>query len=289
MKMNTKINQTEIDHRWSVKTNKNKEEQEMRTLALSIVALAVIICCTGIDAYAVVDKSVNITASGTIAGVTSLSVSNTTVTYGTTTADSFPTIPSTKAVNITYSSNYNGWTMRLYTNNSQVPVNGTMYGSTNIGRYAKGGLATAAIAPSGRVDIVPCKWIAKAGTNATVPPVPNWNPTNTTSKYSYVKDVRDEDDPTTVPNGTMSNNESWGAALADGYPNIAFGGPGGGWCVDPTNTNESTKYKGDVINSTTGIKLYIAAGWGSSFDEKGPVPCGAGSYSTKFLIDLVHE
>lgn len=278
MKMNTKINQTEIDHRWSVKTNKNKEEQKMRTLALSIMALAVIICCTGIDAYAVVDKSVNITASGTIAGVTSLSVSNTTVTYGTTTADSFPTIPSTKAVNITYSSNYNGWTMRLYTNNSQVPVNGTMYGSTNIGRYAKGGLATAAIAPSGRVDIVPCKWITKAGTNATAPAVPT-----AASAHNFVKDVRDEDDPT-----TSADNESWSSALDAGYPNIAFGGPGGGWCVDPTNTNATTKYKGDAISPSTGIKLYVAAGWRTSFMSPSE-PAGAGSYSTKFFVDLVHE
>jgi hypothetical protein len=46
-------------------------------------------------------------------------------------------------------------------------------------RYSKGGLATA----DGK-NVVPCKWVAKIGSNTVVPSVP------TATTYNFIKDKR---------------------------------------------------------------------------------------------------
>ncbi len=240
-----------------------KEIITMRTLGVVFVAVMLIVVCS-VSAEAVTDRTASVAASGSITGTTSMSVSPLTITYGTTSANAYPTVPSTNKIVITYSSNYNPWKMMVYTNNTQVPLS-----TATDGRFAKGGLATA----DGKA-VVPVKWVAKIGTNATAPALP------TATTYNFVKDKRDEDDPAT---GTA--DESWTAAMAGGYPNIAYGGPGGGFCVDPT---VPTTYQGDAVTASTGVALYLAAGWGTSFVTPS-APAGAGSYSTNFVIELYHE
>lgn len=242
-----------------------KETIAMRTLGVVFLAvMLVVVCSVSADAAPVTDQTKSVSATGTIGGVTSLSVAPTSITYGTTSANAYPTNPANNKIVITYSSNYNPWKMMVYTNNMNVPLS-----TATDGRYAKGGLATT----DGKA-VVPVKWVAKKGDNTAVPALP------TATTYNFVKDKRDEDDPAT---GTA--DESWAAAMAGGYPNVAYGGPSGGFCVDPT---VPTTYQGDAVTSTTGVALYLAAGWSTSFMSPA-APAGAGTYSTNFVIELYHE
>jgi hypothetical protein len=230
---------------------------------LAIILAVIIVFGIGAEA-ATIDKTASVSATATISGSTSLNVSPASITYGTTNVDAYPTDPSNGKVVITYTSNYNPWKIDIYTNNTQVP-NST---SPN-GRYAKGGLATA----DGKA-VIACKWVAKVGSNTTVPTVP------TATAYNFVKDKRDEDDPLTTGTG---KDESWAAAFASGYANIASGTPGGGYCVDPTKPEP---YQGDAI--TGSIAVYIAGGFGTGFVSPAVIG-GAGSYSSNIYFDLYHE
>ena len=249
-----------------------KEVNKMKKIEviLSVAVLALVFFAA--SAYAVtVDKTVSVTAGGTITGSTALSVSPASIAFGTTSADSFPTNPSNAKVVITYSSNYNPWQIRVYTNNTQVPNKAG--DTTGYGRYAKGGLATA----DGKA-VVSCKWVAKTGTNTTVPAVPTG-----ANLYNFIKDIRDEDDPSTA-----STDESWTAAQTAGYPNIAYGDATGGHCVDPSNTTSGpTQYQGDAVTPTSGVAVYIAAQWATGGMSPAD-PAGAGTYNSNINFDLYH-
>jgi hypothetical protein len=253
-----------------------KIEKEVRKMKKTYVMLAVLVLAAAffcLSAEAAADKTVSVTASGTVVGSTSLSVLPVTATFNTA-ADGFPTEPmADKKIVITYTSNYNPWKIMAYTNNTQVENYDAV---TKTGRYAKGGLATA----DGK-SVVPCKWVAKAGSNTVVPSVPAWN------TYNFVKDKRDEDDPSTVDNpatpDVVENNESWAAAMTAGYPNLAYGDTAGGFCVDPTIP---VTFKGDAVSGS--VAVYIAAMFGTSGMET-PVPAGAGTYSSPIYFDLYHE
>ena len=255
-------------------------KKEMRkvkkiSIALSVVFLAIVFCYA--SAEAVVDRTVSISATGTVAAATSMSITAPVppagLTFGTTSADAFPTAPADNKIVISYSSNYNPWKIMVYTNNTQIP--NKVGDTTGYGRYAKGGLATT----DGR-GVVPCKWVAKIGTNATAPTLPT-----PTSLHNYIKDKRDENDP-----ATTAYDESWAAAVTGGYPNIAYGGPGGAWCVDPTNTAAGpTQYKGDVIGATSGsVAVYVDAMFGTT-GATPAVPAAAGIYTSSIGFDLYHE
>ncbi len=244
---------------------KKKEVRKMKTLGIILaVALVATVYCVTAEAL-VVDRTVSVAASGTVTGLTSLSILPATVSYTATTTDCFPSAPK---VTITYTSNYSPWKMMVYTNNTNVPNYDPV---TKTGRYAKGGLATAA-----GVNVVPCKWVTKVGTNVTAPAVPT-----TASLYNFVKDKRDQDDPSTT-----AYDESWAAAIDPvygGYPNIAYGsGPGAqGVCVDPTNDAAGpNQYKGDAVNGS--IAAYVAGLFGTGY-------AGAGSYTSNIYFDLYHE
>lgn len=249
---------------------------------ITILAFVAVLAMTASANAAVVDKTASVSASGIVVGVTSLSVtSGSTLTYATTTADAYPTAPTSKKVVLNYTSNYNPWKIAIYTNNTQVPNYGVDTTGDGVadGRYAKGGLAT-----SNGLNTVPCKWVAKIGTSTTVPSVPAYG------TYNFVKDWRDEDDPLTLDDpGTpeVENDESWVAAFAQGYANIAYGdSTGAGVCVDPANP---PTYRGDEIPSTThSISVYIAGLFGTS-GMNPAIPAAAASYSTTFYFDLYHE
>ena len=248
-----------------------KGVKEMKTLrALMSIALIVMFGVTQV-AYAVTDSVVSVIASATITGSTSLSLDVSTLTYGNTSADAFPTVPATGKVEITYSSNYSAWKLMTYTDNTVVANysdNGTPTDPTDdTGRYAKGGLATA----TGSA-VVACKWICQD--NATAAPA-----IGTIGAYNFIKDLRDEDDPATA----LPQDESWAAGLAGGYPNIAFGGPGYGFCVDPS---VGSPYTGDAADGT--ISLYIAGLFGTG-GVTPAAPAAAGSYSSSIYVELLHE
>ena len=229
---------------------------------LTMIVLAMVLC---VNAEAAVDKTASVSASVTITGATSMSVAPSSITFGSYSADAFPTDPADGKIVITYNTNYSPWKIAVYTNNTQVPSYNPV---DKTGLYAKGGLATA----SGS-SVIPCKWVAKVGSNTVTPTVPSF-----TSKHNFIKDKRDEDDP-----ATTAYDESWAVALAGGYPNIAYGGgPGAkGFCVDPTNDAVGpTQYQGDVVNGS--IAVYVASLFGTG-------SAGAGSYSSNIYFDLYHE
>lgn len=235
------------------------------TIFILMVIIAVVFCANA--QAATVDKTSSVSAGVTIVGSTSLSVAPSTITFGTYSTDAFPTTPADSKIVITYNSNFNPWKVRVYTNNTQV-LN-KVGDTTGFGKYAKGGLATA----DGH-NVIPCKWVAKIGSNTTIPTVPSF-----TSAYNFVKDIRDEDDPSTA-----AQDESWTAAQAAGYANIAFGtGPGAaGNCVDPTNSAPGpNQYKGDAVNGS--VAVYLAGLFGTGGGTS------AGTYSSNIYFDLYHE
>lgn len=229
--------------------------------ALFIIAIMAMVFC--VNAEAAPDKTSSVSASVTITGTTSMSVAPGSIAFGSFSTDAFPTTPADGKIVITYNTNYSPWKINVYTNNTQVPNYNPADGT---GRYAKGGLATA-----DGVNVIPCKWVAKEGSNTTVPAVPSF-----TSLHNFIKDIRDQDDTSTA-----AYDESW--IGAGGYPVIAYGtGPGAqGQCVDPTNnTPGPTQYQGDAVNGS--IAVYVAGLFGTGYS-------GAGSYSSNIYFDLYHE
>lgn len=256
-------------------TIKNKEEVvNMKIIAIALVAALCVVSYTSAEAAA--DKTVSVTASGSIAAVTSLAVTPSSITFGTTNADAYPTTPADSKIKIDYSSNYNPWKIRVYTNNVQV----TNYDPlTKKGIIAKGGLANGSSGtPGSGTAVVPCKWVAKVGTSSSAPTLSVYK-----AAANFVKDLRDQDDPITA-----TEDESYAAADAAGYTNVAYGGPAGGFCVDPLNLTKDHEYEGDAITPTTGIAVYMIGLWGTS-GMTPAIPASAGSYSTTFVFDLYHE
>ena len=254
--------------------NITKEEAiTMKRYTLLTLAFVATVLCFAVTANAAtIDKTVSVTATASITGATALSADATAFTYGTTSADAFPTVPTSKRVVLTYASNYNPWKIDVYTNNTQIPLQA----ATN-GMYAKGGL----VAGSGPYSVVPLKWVAKAPLSAA----PVASAINFQTSYNYVKDKRDEDDPSTTGVG---KDESWAAGLTDGYPNVAWGPVvgGGGVCVDPTNsTAGTTQYRGDAINGS--VAVYVA-GLFATGGMTPAVPASAGDYSGTICFDLYH-
>lgn len=236
----------------------------MKKIGVLIIA-AILAVTFSVEAYAAADKTASVSASVTITGSTSMSVAPGTISFGTFNVDAFPTTPADKKIVITYSTNYSPWKIAIYTNNTQVA---NYDPATKTGKLSKGGLATADGA-----SIVPCKWVAKKGDNTVVPTVPTF-----TSDHNFIKDLRDQDDPSTA-----GYNESWASAYADGYANIAYGsGPGSkGVCVDPTNSAAgATQYQGDAVDGS--IAVYVAGLFGTG-------SVGAGTYNSNVYFDLYHE
>ena len=267
------------------KNETRKGVKEMKKLrALISMALVMVFSLTQLTYAATIDQTQSVIASATIIGTTSLSLDVATLTYGATGADAFPTIPGTGRVVVTYSSNHTAWKLMTYTDNTVVANysdNGTPADpSDDTGRYAKGGLATT----TGSA-VVACKWICQD--DATAAPA-----IGSIGSYNFVKDLRDEDDPSTPYNdgGTPTDpsddtgaNESWATGLLTGYPNIAFGGPGYGFCVDPS---AGAPYTGDAADGT--IALYVAGLFGTG-GVTPAAPAAAGTYSSNIYVELLHE
>lgn len=235
----------------------------MRKIMITMVVLVTVVLIAA-SAYAeVIDDTSSVTATAIIGGsadISALTPAN--IAFGTTGVDAFPTTPADQKVTISYTSNYNPWKIRIYTDN-QIPA--------EAGRYSYGGLKSG-------TNVVPCKWIAQA--TATAAPA-----IASIGGYNFIKDLGDLDDPLTLDNlatPEVENNESW-ALNATTYANIAYGGPGGGVCVNPTNP---PNYNGNPINGS--IAVYIAGLFGTG-GVSPAVPAAAGSYSSLIYLELYHE
>lgn len=264
----------------SIKNQTKKEVITMKRWTLLALILAIVVCLAGMAQAATTDKTVSVTASATIEGTTSLSADAAAFTYGTTNADAFPTVPASKRVVLTYSSNYNPWKMDIYTNNAQIPLKA----ATN-GMYAKGGF----VAGSGPYSVVPLKWVSKNPASAA----PVASAIDFQTAYNFVKDIRDEDDP------ELTSNQSWDTpmviggetvpgAFSAGYANVAWGPVPGhsGVCVDPTNaTPGENQYKGDTVDGN--IAVYVA-GLFATGGVTPASPASAGDYSGTIYFDLYH-
>jgi len=201
------------------------------------------------------DEGAEVTASATVGGITTLSVTGGPLVYGTTDVNAFPTSPADGKLVVNYSSNHANWLLQIATKNTDLQ-------DIDSSVYQRGGMVQVSADPS--TVVIPCKWVAKAG-GSTLPDI------GTIDAYNYIKDVTDADIP-----DTTTINESWTEAHAAGYANIAYGNADGGFCVDPTAADT----QGDAIDGT--IDLYIATLFGD-------VPPAAGDYTMKVAIDLVHE
>jgi len=238
----------------------------MKNRMLKAILAIVMVIAFASNAFAI-DRTVSVSATATIGGVTSMGVLPASIVYAATGEDAYPTTPSNNRVVVTYSSNYDPWKIAVSTNNTQVPME-----SEEGGRYSKGGLAT-----DDGLLVIPCKWFSKNPSSSTVVP-----DATDLGAYNFVKDKRDEDDP-----ATTGDNESWANAFVAGYANIAYGNTGGGVCVDPANTAVGpTQFQGDAIDGE--IAVYIAGLFGT-MGATPPVPATAGDYATSFVFDLYHE
>lgn len=239
-------------------------------ILIATSALAMVLAF-GVNAHAIPpDDTVWVSASATVKEAADItSIAPDTISYTTVNANSFP---DEGKVVITYTSNYDPWKLRIYTNNTQVPMQAAG------GKYQKGGLATA----DGK-NVAACKWVCQDDATAA----PN---IATIGSYNFIKDLRDEDDPVTPfndggtpgdPSDDTGQNESWDYCVLIGYPNIAFGCPGFdpkySWCVDPSKPEP---YHGENADGTSAV--YIAGMFGT-------YPPAAGVYSSKIYFDLYHE
>ena len=148
------------------KVEVNKERKgviTMRRILSTLMVLVFAVAFTGTVAALTIDQTQSVSATATVTGSTSLSADVSSIAYGTSSTDKYPTTPANSKIKLTYSSNYNPWKIMVATNNTQIPLGGT----TN-GLYAKGGLVTG----SGPYNVVACKWVTKIGTNTTVPSIP---------------------------------------------------------------------------------------------------------------------
>ena len=257
----------------------------MRNRVLRATLALVVALAFGANAMAAIDKTVSVSATASISGVTTLGISPASIVFGNTATDAYPTTPADQKVTITYSSNYSPWKIAIYTNNTQVPDYGVdVDGDGNQdGRYAKGGLATA----DGKA-VAACKWVAKGPGNAP----PAASTINQGGKedtgYNFIKDKRDEDDPeTTLPH----EKEDWDFSFGGGYANVAWGLGDSETqvCVDPTVyyvEGDKRNYIGDTISGS--FDVYIAGLFGTG-GMTSPVPASAGNYASSIYFDLYHE
>ncbi|MDD5423441.1 MAG: hypothetical protein PHT32_08535, partial [Candidatus Omnitrophica bacterium] len=93
-------------------------------IAYVLMALAFVVSATVAEAAITVDRTATVTASGALAGSTSLSADVASISYGTNTTDRFATAPKIK---LTYTSNYNPWKIMVSTNNTQIPLKAVQY------------------------------------------------------------------------------------------------------------------------------------------------------------------
>jgi len=211
---------------------------------------------------AVVDRTVTVPASGTMAQVTGLwaQVKNI-VDNSSTTAVGFGTINvltnklAPQYVEIAVRSNALGstgaWELEIYTNNFASQPSTTTWG------YQYGGMVDTGADGGHRVPMV---WQAYRSTHTVTDPPANL------AGWTYLKDWKDID----IPGTTM--NESWASAHAGGYTNVAYGGVDYLMVVEPLTTG--------VLDNDNTFVVYLGGQFSAAASD---------TYSTTLRFDLYHE
>ena len=151
-------------------------------------------------------------------------------------------------VEVEVDGDYGVWELEIYTDNFSTQPD------TNIWGYQYGGMKGSTA--GNRTGMV---WQAyRATTSVSDPPV-------ALTGWTYLKDKKDVDDP------VAPGDQSWTSAHADGYTNIAYGGPGYLNVVEPGTTG--------VEDTDNKFVVYLGGLFGSA---------GAGEYSTIISFDLYH-
>ena len=186
--------------------------------------------------------------------------SSTTITYATIVGH--PAAWSTLAdqyIQISVDDNAPSWRLRSFTNNfvgiSSVP--------TNVWGYAYGGL---------KGDVNGAKAAVAWRNNSTILSTgpTTGNPQTGTNGWTFIKDMRDEDDPIAV------GDQSFVAADLAGYTNIAFGAPSYTRMVNPTVEGGSES----LATITTPWFYYTEADFS---------PSPAATYSTSLVLELLNQ
>lgn len=164
-------------------------------------------------------------------------------------------------VDISVEDNALSWRLRLYSNNfGSAP-------STTTWAFQYGGLignVAGAKAP-GAWSVLPDTGVVQFGGPGAGNPA-----TGTVNGWTFMKDLHDADDPSTV------GNESFAAADATGYDNIAFGSPSFTRIIRPNVVGGS-----DALSATfSHFYLFLESDFSSS---------PAASYSTNLVLDLLNS
>jgi len=221
------------------------------------LTLILAIACLG-TSFAVVDKTGTVPATANIQASTSLSVQAKKISDNSNVSSiDFGDVPGTTGddlaphyVAVDVDSNYSAWELEIYTDNFTTQPDTTTWG------YQYGGMVDTGKDGGHRVGM---KWGAYVSTTTVADPPANidvWN---------YLKDKKDINPP-------GETKMSWAAAHADGYTNIAYGGPDYTMVVEPGTTG--TK------DTDSKLAVYAVGLFGSA---------PADSYSTVIGFDLYHE
>ncbi len=231
-----------------------------RLVLLGTVLMGVMLLSVPLVHSDTVDLTEGITLDATVGAVTGLTVVDETdgdgaVPFGSITeefqiADEY--------IEVTAVSNYGSWGVETYTDNFATQPDTTTWG------FAYGGLIDA-----GNETKIPLGWSAydTAGCDTAANP----GETSPANRWTYVKDKRDVDDPSTTGE---DEDESWGAR--GGYCNIAWGVPGNSYVVNPLGAGDPI-YTDPMNDNNLYFYLETAAL---------AVP---GSYSSTIYFDLYHE
>ncbi|MFH1415897.1 MAG: helix-hairpin-helix domain-containing protein [Elusimicrobiota bacterium] len=206
------------------------------------------------------DLSASVEVTASVAGITSLTVTDTAgadgvVSFGTLTS-AYTKAPESITVGI--SSNYGSWELEIYTDNfpSTTP-------STSTWGLAYGGMIDAS-----QGTRVPLGWCAFEDATWGDAEAPSTDKDNM-GRWMYVKDQSDLDDP------AATGDQSW--AGRGGYANIAWGIPGTSYVVNPYNTGGDPQYTDAMAGDDFNLYLETA---GSALP---------GTYSSTVYLDLINE
>ena len=233
---------------------------ERKTIWLvGVVTIFLLFVALG-TSLAVVDQTGTVPATATLGASTSLTVQAKRIIDNTNVSSiDFGSLPGGTGddlaphyVAVEAHSNYGVWELEIYTNNFAAQPSTTTWG------YQYGGMVDTGADGGNRV---PMKWGAYISTTTVADPPANLN------QWMYLKDKKDINPP-------GETKMSWAEAHADGYTNIAYGGP------DYMNVIQPGGPTGGVPDTDNKLALYVVG-------QFGPAP--ADSYSTVIGFDLYHE
>jgi len=229
---------------------------EKKVIRLAVVLALVLLVAAPGTSLAAVDRTGSVTATATVGASTLLTVQAKRISdNGAVASIDFGSLPggtgnklAPQYLEVNVTSNYGAWELEVYTNNFTATPSTTTWG------YQYGGMKGTTAG-----NRAPMAWQAyRSISTVTDPPA-------SLSGWTYLKDKRDINPP-------GETKMSWAAAHADGYTNIAYGGPDHMNVVEPGTTG--------VLDTDNKLMVYLGGLFGSA---------PADSYGTTVGFDLYHE